>query len=155
VVVLKGEPAVLSDIESINVATLDEKKYITNSTQSVSIDIPEGTTLVNSETAAVINVEHIGTGTKQVVVKNISFVNANGLNCELQTDSINVTLRGPYSLLSKIKEDDISVIADMKNSSSVGVTVIPVTIEIDSEYADSVYEIDSYSINVNVTKQFG
>ncbi len=155
VITLKGEPSVLNGIESINIATLDEKKYITNSTQSVSIDIPEGTVSVNAENTAVINVEHIGTSTKLVVVKNISFINAAGLVCELQTESLNVTLRGPYNLLSKIKEENISVIADMKNGSSVGVTVVPVTIEIDSEFADSVYEVDSYSVTVNITKQYG
>lgn len=155
VITLKGEPSVLKDIESINIATLDEKKYITNSTQNVSIDIPDGTTSVNAETSAVISIEHIGTSTKQIVVKNVSFINATGLVCELQTENLNVTLRGPYSLLSKIKEEDVSVVADMKNGSSTGVIVIPVSVEVASEYADSVYEVDNYSVTVNVSKQYG
>ena len=150
-VTLRGEPSVLEKIDDIEIAVLDEKKYTANSTQSVTINIPSGTTLMSSESTAVIGVEHINTGTKLIAVKNISLVNSGGLDCELQSDTLNITLRGPYDLLSKISEDNISVTADMKHySSGSGITVVPVTVDLSAEFEGSVYELESYSVTVNI-----
>ena len=147
---LRGEPSVLEKIDSIKVATLDEKSFLTNTTQSVAISIPEGVTAITAEETAVISVEHKNTSTKQISVSNIVLENHGGLNCELQTESVNVMLRGPYSLLSKIKEGDISVVADMMNYTSSGTTVVPVTIKFSSDYESKVYELGSYSVTVNI-----
>ena len=149
-VTLKGESSVLRGIDSINVATLDEKKYVTNSTQNVAIALPEGVSLVSAETSAVINIEHIGTVTKQITVKNIKLENAGGLDVELQTEALNIIFRGPYGLLSRLTEDNIEVIVDMKNTTGTGTSVIPVTIRLLGEFAGEVYELDNYSVTVNV-----
>ncbi len=150
-VTLRGEPSVLEDIESIDIATLDEKKYVTNSTQTVSINIPNGTTSMTADSSAVINVEHINTGTKLVAVKNIALANSGGLNCDLQTESLNITLRGPYNLLSQITEQNISVIADMKNyTSGSGLTVVPAVVKFSGGFEGLVYELESYNVTVNI-----
>jgi len=150
-VTLRGEPSRLDEIESINIATLDEKKFITNSTQNVSITAPTGTTLMSTESAAVIGVEHINTGTKQISVKNITLANSGGLDCKLQTESLNIMLRGPFDVLSKITEADLSVTADMKNySAGSGLTVVPATVKISSQYEGVVYELESYTVTVNI-----
>ncbi len=151
VITLRGEPSLLEDVDSINVATLDEKKYQTNSTQSVAINIPDGLTAITADETAVISVEHINTGTKQITVSNITLANSGGLNCEVQTDSLNIMLRGPYNLLSKIKEENISVVADMKNyTSGSGVTVVPVTVKLSGEFEADVYELENYSVTINI-----
>ena len=150
-VTLRGEPSVLENIDSLTLATLDEKKYVSNTTQTVSISVPDGATLVTAEKSAVISIEHIGTGTKQITVNNIVLANAGGLECELQTESLNITLRGPYNLLSKITEENITVTADMKNyTSGSGSTVVPVTLEFSQDFENSVYELDSYSVTMNI-----
>lgn len=151
-VTLRGEPSVLEKIDNIQLATLDEKKFAVNSTQNVPINVSgNGLINVSSATTAVINVEHINTGTKQLVISNISLSNSGGLDCELQTESLNITLRGPYDLLSKITEENVTVTADMKNySSGGGITVVPATVKLSSEFEALVYEIDSYNVTVNL-----
>ena len=151
VITLRGEPSQLEKIDEITVATLDEKKYLTNSNLSVAINLPDGVTATEETEAVNVNVEHINTGTKQISVGNITIANAGGLDCELQTESVNILLRGPYNLLSKIKEENISLIADMKNySSGSGVSVVPVSVKFSSEFESEVYELENYSVTVNV-----
>ncbi|MBE6671207.1 MAG: hypothetical protein E7593_03285 [Ruminococcaceae bacterium] len=148
---LRGEPSLISKLDKINIATLDEKMYTENSSQKVSIAIPDGFTIVSGEETAEIRVEHIGTTTKQLTVKNIIVANSGGLNCELQTKTLNVTVRGSANLLKQITEENITVTADMKNySTGSGITVVPATINFSAEYENTVYELGNYNVTVNI-----
>lgn len=151
IITLRGEPSTLENINELKIATLDEKKFVRNSTQNVTIDIPSGVTVMGGETSASVSVEHINTDVKQIAVDTINLSNSGGLNCELQTKTLNIMLRGPYALLSKIDKGDITVTADMKNyASGSGITVVPVTVKIASEFEEEVYELESYSVTVDI-----
>ena len=151
IITLRGEPSTLENINELKIATLDEKKFVRNSTQNVTIDIPSGVTVMGGETSASVSVEHINTDVKQIAVDTINLSNSGGLNCELQTKTLNIMLRGPYALLSKIDKGDITVTADMKNyASGSGITVVPVAVKISSEFENEVYELESYSVTVDI-----
>ncbi len=151
VITLRGEPSVLEGIDKLEVAVLDEKKFVKNSTQSVLINVPDGVTSMSGENMATINVEHINTDVKNITVSNIILTNSGGLDCELQTESLNIMLRGPYTLLAQVKEENIILTADMKNySSGSGIMVVPVAVKLSSEFEGSVYELESYNVTVNV-----
>lgn len=151
VITLRGEPSVLENMDKLEVAVLDEKKFVKNSTQSVLINIPDGVTAMTGETTATVNVEHINTDVKHITVGNITLANSGGLECELQTESLNIMLRGPYALLSQVKEENITLTADMKNySSGSGIMVVPVSVKLSAEFEGSVYELETYNVTVNV-----
>ncbi|MBQ4115893.1 MAG: hypothetical protein IJD37_00805 [Clostridia bacterium] len=151
VITLRGEPSVLENMDKLEVAVLDEKKFVKNSTQSVLINVPEGVTAMTGETTATVNVEHINTDVKHITVGNITLANSGGLECELQTESLNIMLRGPHALLSQVKEENITLTADMKNySSGSGIMVVPVSVKLSSEFEGSVYELETYNVTVNV-----
>lgn len=151
VITLRGEPSVLENMDKLEVAVLDEKKFVKNSTQSVLINVPEGVTAMTGETTATVNVEHINTDVKFITVGNITLANSGGLECELQTESLNIMLRGPHALLSQVKEENITLTADMKNySSGSGIMVVPVSVKLSSEFEGSVYELETYNVTVNV-----
>ncbi|MBE6642353.1 MAG: hypothetical protein E7615_01720 [Ruminococcaceae bacterium] len=154
VITVRGEPLLLEEKfkdGKLVVAVLDEKKFVSDGKQEVPIVLPEGVTLTTTETKAEIDVRHINTDIKTVTVSDIQLKNIGGLDCELQTESLNIMLRGPYDLLSTIGEDDITLTANMKNYSSVtGIMVIPVSVSFSPEYERSVYELESYSVTVNI-----
>ncbi len=151
VITLRGEPSVLENMDNLEVAVLDEKKFVKNSTQSVLINVPGGVTAMTGETMATVNVEHINTDVKYITVKNITLANSGGLECELQTESLNIILRGPHALLSQVKEENITLTADMKNySSGSGIMVVPVSVKLSPEFEGSVYELETYNVTVNV-----
>lgn len=154
-VTLKGEPHDLTSIDSILLTTLDEKNYPTDKTiNNVTIPIPDGLTNINTVNTASVDIKHINTTTKTVLVDDISLINTSGLSCELQTESVSVTLRGPYSALSNVTGDDIQAVADMKAySQSSGLTEVPLTIKIGGDYSSEVYEVyesDPYKAFVKV-----
>jgi len=150
-ITLRGEPSVLDDISSIYVATIDEKSILANSTQNVSIVLPDGVTQVESLSKATITIEHINTVTKELPITSINLLNSNGLDCEIMTNSLNVTLRGPYSMISGITEADVSVYVDLKNyTSGSGINVVAASIRITPEYSAGVYELGSYNVAVNI-----
>ena len=151
VITLRGEPSVLENMNELEIAVLDEKKFVKNSTQSVLINIPEGVKALSGENTATVKVEHINTDVKYITVGNITLANSGGLECELQTESLNIMLRGPHALLSQVKEENITLTADMKNySSGSGVMVVPVLVKLSPEFEGSVYELETYNVTVNV-----
>lgn len=150
-ITLRGEPSELEKIDKLEVAQLDEKRFVKNSTQSVLINIPGGLTALGGETMATVSVEHINTDVKYLTVNGITLTNSGGLDCELQTESLNVMLRGPYSLLARVTEEDVILTADMKNyAGGSGIIVVPVSVRLSAEFEGSVYELESYNVTVNV-----
>ena len=127
-VTIKGEPSVISGIDRIVVATLDEKLFI-----------------------AVISVEHLSTAVKRFTVENIQFLQIGGLEYELKTETLNVDVRVPITLLSKIKAEHISATVNMSNHNpGDGLTVLPVIIDFSDEFEDSVYELGNYNVTVDI-----
>ena len=151
-VTIKGEPSVIRGIDRIVVATLDEKLFIDNTAkQNVSIVSPEGATIISGETSAVISVEHLSTAVKRFTVENIQFLQIGGLEYELKTETLNVDVRVPITLLSKIKAEHISATVNMSNHNpGDGVTVLPVIIDFSDEFEDSVYELGNYNVTVDI-----
>ncbi len=146
---LRGEPSVLAKIDSINVATLDEKQYATDLMQMVPLTIPEDVLNVGSEKEVTIEVKHKNTTTRKISVDNIILANADESDFILQTPSINIDLRGPIELIQNITSKDISVVVDMNNYKSVsGVIVVPTSVQFSEEYAGSVYELGAYDVKV-------
>lgn len=151
-VTLKGEPSVINGIDKLEIAVVDEKAFKTDGSQSVPLEIPTGVVLVNAtESTAVINVEHIGTVTKSIAVEKIEITDSGGLECELLTESLNIVFRGPSEVLQKLTQDNVTVKASLKNTTAgSGVNLIPVTVELSSEFENEVYELESYNVRVNV-----
>ncbi len=146
---LRGEPSVLDKIDSINVATLDEKQYATDLKQVLPLELPDDVISVGAEQEITIDVKHKNTTTRKISVDNIILANADESAFKLQTTSINVDLRGPHELIQRITSDDISVIVDMNNyKSGSGVIVVPTTIQVSEEYEGSVYELGTYDVKV-------
>ena len=154
VITVRGEPNLIEERfkdGKFEVAKINEKVFAYDSKQDVSIVLPEGVTLVSPENKAEIDVKHINTDIKEINVSNIQLKNTGGLDYELQTESLNVKVRGPYDLIASITEEDIAVTANLKSHGSAkGLRNIPVVIEFSDEYDKLVYEIEaSYTITVN------
>ena len=113
------------------------------------LSLPEGVLNVGGENEVSIDVNHKNTTTRKISVDNIVLVNADESKFTLQTNSINIDLRGPQSLIQSITSDDISIVVDMNNYTNVsGVVVVPTTVQFSDEYSGSVYELGTYDVKV-------
>ena len=150
---LKGEPDILEDIDSIVLLELDEKKIMEDTLQkNIIINVPEGTEIVGSRSAD-IEIKHKGTITRDVVVSNLSVVNTDGIDYELESPEITVKFRGTQRAIQFLFEDDgyVTATVDLDYLSSVTGTVsVPVTISLDSALEGSLYELGEYTIDVTI-----
>ena len=151
-VTLKGDPGVLSSLESLNVATIDEKSIGIGGehTQFVDVKAPNGTEIENGTLRAVVRIEHVGTVTKTYSVSSFTVRDDSSIKYEILDESVAVVLRGTLADLGKITAKDITATIDLseyeeKNIS--GEMVVPLEISVSS---DTVYEIGAYTIQVRI-----
>ena len=151
-IMVRADPKLLSGVESLEVATIDEKQITSSETQIVTITLPAGVENVSGSTTATISVTHKGTERKSVVVQDITIRNPNGLSYTLITDSVNIVLRAPSSIAAEITAADIRLSAELNYSGVTGVVQLPVTVAVADKYKDSVYELGEYKISVMIQK---
>ena len=151
-IMVRADPKLLSGVESLEVATIDEKQITSSETQIVTITLPAGVENVSGSTTATISVTHKGTERKNVVVQDITIRNPNGLSYTLITDSVNIVLRAPSSIAAEITAADIRLSAELNYSGVTGVVQLPVTVAVADKYKDSVYELGEYKISVMIQK---
>lgn len=152
-IMVRADPKLLEGVESLEIATIDEKQITSSETQIVTITLPEGVENVSGSTTATISVTHKGTMLKSVAVQNISIKNPNNLTYKLLTDSVNITLRAPNSIAEEISAEDIRLEAELNYSGVTGVVQLPVTVIVSKAFPENtVYELGEYKISVMIQK---
>lgn len=151
-ITLRGDPATLEKMTEIVITTLDEKKITGNVTQKVELYLTDGLTAVDGTQSVTVNVSHVGTHTKTFTVTDIDVTGAVGVNCEILTQSLSVTVRGTLAQLALLKSSDFSAVVDMSGytADSTGNITKTAIIRIDSAYADGIYEIGEYAVQVRL-----
>ena len=152
-IMVRADPKLLEGVESLEVATIDEKQITSSETQIVTIILPAGVENVSGTNTATISVTHKGTMLKSVAVQNISIKNPNNLTYKLLTDSVNITLRAPNSIAEEISAEDIRLEAELNYSGVTGVVQLPVTVIVSKAFPENtVYELGEYKISVIIQK---
>lgn len=150
-ITVRADPKLLTDVESLTVATLDETKLTdNNTTRIVSITLPEGVENVSGTKTASISIRHKGTVKKSVSVSRIELKNPNDLAYTLIADSINITLRAPSDIADKLLAEDFTLSGELNYTGVRGIVQVPLTVQVPAEYADSVYALGEYTAMVNI-----
>ena len=148
---IKGDPDVLSEIDSIVLTSLDEKKITGDITQEVTIMLPDDVENVSGIRSATVTVTHKNTETRELEVTNISVLNPNNLDYTLADDSITVCFRSTKNLLSLLNSNNVTATIDLGYLNNASGTVsVPVTISVVSALAGHVYEIGEYKMDVTI-----
>ena len=146
---IKGE-ADSVDAASFNYV-IDEKQIFEDGTYNVKITLPEGVESADGVDTVAITVKNIGMLTKKVMVTDILVNNPNGLEYEMLTESLGVTVRCPASLISNMTPDNIRAVVDLSGQQErEGNLLLPAVIEI-SYYGRNSYELGSYSVSIKIT----
>lgn len=149
-ITIKGETEDLDRISELNLSVIDETK-VTTDTVIQKIVMPEGITNISGTEEAVISIVFKNTSEKTLIVNNISVNAPEGLNYELLSDSINVTIRGEKLSVGYINPKDITASVNLSFlSGSSGETSVPVLITVSDSYKKSVYPVGDYKISVRV-----
>ena len=153
VITVAGEPDLLETINSITVAQFDLNTLTDAISEEMPITLPNGLVNVRElETARVnvsINTDRISTDT--VRVTQFSVINEpDGLDADVMTVQLSVTLRGPTDSVADVEPSDVRAIVDVEGLNA-GTQSVPVTIEIVGH--SDVAAIGDYSAAVNLTTE--
>lgn len=149
---VRADPALLADVESFEIATIDEKKINGNETQMVAIHLPSGVENLSGTTSASITVTQKNTTKKSLVVGDISIKNPNDLRYTLLTESVNLVLRAPSDLADLLTDADVRLSAELNYSGITGVVQVPVTVTVSDTYKHEVYELGEYAVSVMIER---
>lgn len=149
-ITVRADPKLLEGVTSFTVATVDETKIGDDTTQIVTINLPEGVENVSGSDTASISVRHRGTVKKSIAINNIKLKNPNGLDYTVIGDSVNVTFRSPTVLAEELTAEDFEVVGELNYSGITGIVQVPLTVTVPNKYSSSVYPIGDYTLTVNI-----
>ena len=148
---LKGDPELLSGLNSINLGTVDLASIQTSVTQEFTVVIPDGLTNMTGNTTAMVTVELKNLKTKTFRVTNIEYVNTpEGLAAKLGTISLEVQLRGPEETINALASSSIRAVADLSGIHAIGQFSVPATIYVDG--ATDVGATGTYNVLVTISE---
>ena len=147
---VKGEPAVLQNLNHIELATIDEKLVNDNTDLIVDIPLPENVYAVEGQpTEANISVELNGFTKKTFIVDNIKIRNSEGKKVKALDESVAVTVMGESELMKDLTAEDITVSVDFTSfKENIGIVYAAADIEFDVKSDGIIYEIGVYSVQI-------
>ncbi len=146
---VKGENDVLSKLQQIDLTPLDETKVLSDSVTR-KIEMPKDVTNVSGVDEAKISIKYLSTAVKEVV-SEIELNNPQGLDVELLSETLNVTLRGEEQYINYVNPSDVKAVVDLSTySSATGEFSVPVVITVKNTYSEHVYAIGEYTASVRV-----
>lgn len=153
-VTLKGEESAMRAEELLAPIVLDEKKITENSYgKTITLQPAEGIMIQDDVTSVQVHVD-IDSSIQYIMltITDIEVTGASGIRYEIEDEELQVTLRGPWEKLAKIRQSDVYALVDLSgysSDSSARVTKTP-KIVIDAEDASEIYEVGEYSVQVQI-----
>lgn len=146
---VSGPEALLEDLEYLELGTIDLGTMTKAETVEFDIVLPEGVTNETGVTKAKVDVTFPNLRTRKISVTDIKIENLpEGLEAELITESMELTLRGLAEQVDALKASDLTVTVDLADAQP-GTFTKGVSITVDSKYPD-VGTMGTYSVSVTV-----
>lgn len=146
---VSGPEALLADLEYLEIGTIDLSTMTQAEIQIFPIQLPEGITNETGLTSATVTVEFPKLRTVKMTVGDIRIIGLpEGLEAELITQQLEVTIRGLAEQIMGLRATDLTVTVDLSNA-QVGTFTQGVTITISSRFPD-VGTMGTYSVSVIV-----
>lgn len=152
-ITIKGDSASVSAVNSIEIATLDEKSIDKDMTINYTVTLPANVICENFDRSATVTVKHIGTLTKDVVVNKLKVVNAPAdIEYSFAEPTIKVSTRCASDRSSQVNMDTVVAEIDFSSiGSQRGTLTLPATINFIGEAYGAAYELGTYSVTVNIS----
>lgn len=130
---------------TINMAELDKSQDLT-----FPITLPEGVTNESGITEVEASVRMVGLSNREFAVENIQIQNVpEGMEVDVITQKLTVTVRGPSALMLNLTGEDITAVVDFTNA-EIGSSTFKVTIVFAEEY-QKLGAVGTYSVSATVT----
>jgi YbbR domain-containing protein len=156
---LSGDPEILSTFNNILLDTIDLSKFLTATTVTLPIVIPNNTTNLTGETEATVTVSIAGLETAHLSATNIQVTNIKeGYSAQLITQSLDVTLRGEKDVIDEVQRiakttpSIIRIEADLSEyGNTTGTFTVIAKVYVDGGYTN-IGAVGEYKVTMSVTK---
>ena len=151
-VTLAGDSKLLAGMNKLTLATIDLASFTNTFSETYPITIDNTLKNATGATEAKVTVEIVGLETKTFKVTNIDYANlAEGFEANIETESLDVRLRGSPESLEQLKDENIRAVADLSDLNNATGTYMPkVKIYVDG-FTD-VGAIGSSTITVEIVR---
>ena len=148
---LAGDSSILAGMNRIILSTVDLTDFRSSFSETFAIPFDNSLRNISGVSEAKVDIEIVGLTTRTFTVKNISVINEpENMNVEVESESLDVVLRGTEEHLDQLSAESIRAVADLSDyKDSVGSFMPQVKIYVDG-FVDvgAVGEGREYTINV-------
>lgn len=145
-----GTAAALEGLDELVLGTIDLAKYEKATEKTFDITLPEGVTNMTGLKQAQVSVQFPSLSTKTLTVEDIQILNIpQGLEVELTTLLLEITVRGPHGKIASLTAEDISVAVDFSGA-EIGTVNRKATVTLSSEFSDC-GTMGSYTVYATVS----
>lgn len=129
-----GSDQLLEDLDKLKLGSINLADLAKDTELFFPIVLPEGVNNVTGVTEATVNVSFKSLETKTLNVTSVEGINIPaGMEAEILTKALDVTLRGSKELITKITEENVTIRVDFKGA-TLGTATYKATIVTDSEF---------------------
>lgn len=131
---LAGDSAILAEINSIQLDTVDLNTFGSKYSATYTIPVPNGVRNLSGVTEAEVSIELLGLNTKIFNISDFTWIGLNDdVEVIVESEQIPVLLRGPSSVLSRVASFDIRAEVDLTDlMSGLGSHFVTVKITVPS-----------------------
>lgn len=148
---IAGSDSALEKLEYLEIGTVDLGELDNTAFLPYPITLPNGVTNLTGVTEATVTVQFPELMAKEIVISTFNTLNVpEGMEAEIVTKKLMVTVRGPKELVSRMTAADITVNVDFSGETLGTFTKKPEII-ISAKYAD-VGTMGSYSITASLSE---
>ena len=147
---VSGSEAVLEDLKEIVLGTVNFAELTENTQMTFPINLPEGVTNLTGITEATVDISFVGLSIKEFTTENIKVTNVpEGLEYELMSEVVKVTLRGPTGVINQITPEDIVVTVDLTGK-EVGASTVKANITFKDEKFAAVGAVGAHTVSITL-----
>lgn len=148
---LSGGEAVLAELgDTIVLGKINLAEISRSQSQTFAINLPEGVTNLTGVTEAEVTITFTGLSTpREFVVENIETINIpEGMEVDLITEKLTVSVRGPSAEITRLTAEDITVVVDFTGAEA-DTSTFKATI-VFSDGFETVGAMGTYSVSATV-----
>lgn len=158
VLVVKGEHSLVNALDTIHIATIDEKLDDQMAPTYFDIPFPDGITSVNGTTSARVELQHVNTKTVKITglsVGNVKLVNETQDFWYVYDCTPEITLRGPADVVDKLSVENVLYTVTVSDSGDGSGRYIRAKVDIilPAECEGVVYELGEYFVTVKLARK--
>ena len=148
-----GSEKVLEGLEVLDLGTINLAELLEDTTITRPITLPEGIANLSGISEATIQISFEELYTKTLTVTTLSIINNTGLDVQLTTKKLDVTVRGSKSQIDSITEANLQVRVYFKDA-EVGEGKFKAEVSVDTEL-ESVGVIGNYYVYATLSQRSG